>query len=638
MKPLALAVFLLATVAALSSCANGNRSPEIAPDRTADTYQLRQPEDLNSDPDILEINLVAEIRPVALNTEGPVANMYTFNGGTPGPELRLEVGDTLVVHFTNLLPEPTAIHWHGIELDNANDGTTVTQDPVKTGETFDYRFKLVRPGVFWYHPHAMPTNPEFKGLYGPLIVDDPAEQKLIEAGVLPPPDATRTFMLADTTVCKAPGQNDPVTFEPGAQVPWVFSESIGPFPGLVAYPSPVDLCENPRDIHGELLRTGPLAVGEIPNIQPPTHCGAKFPCRVNEGQLVLTNGQVASPRGGTPASPGVLRGDQTAMEVTAGGGVRLRLLNAAVSRYFRLLLTTPDGTKIPLYRIGGQGGLLDAVRLEGGTLGTLNTKYSDGELVLGVAERADVMFRVPEGITGEVLTLWTQDYQHYGTAVYPFGYGGLPTVPVAHFRVKESQPGRRNFQVAAGDPLRTHATVATPVADIKAESTLAELIDPGQLSPAQPGTPDPEILFTIVGLRETIDGIQGIGLEGGGQPFREIPHIPSSRYARLGDLLELRVRNGTQMHHPIHLHGFSFQPVRMEDPDGNVVYEYDYNEFVDTVDVPATTTLVYRVHLEDRPMMDGSPGGGLGRWLYHCHIFNHSGLGMITELVVLPAE
>jgi hypothetical protein len=43
-----------------------------------------------------------------------------------------------------------------------------------------------------------------------------------------------------------------------------------------------------------------------------------------------------------------------------------------------------------------------------------------------------------------------------------------------------------------------------------------------------------------------------------------------------------------------------------------------------------------RVHLEDRPLYaSGKPGGGAGRWLLHCHIFNHAGLGMITEIVVL---
>ena len=165
------------------------------------------------------------------------------------------------------------------------------------------------------------------------------------------------------------------------------------------------------------------------------------------------------------------------------------------------------------------------------------------------------------------------------------------------------------------------------------------MLDPAKLEPPRPGTANEELLFTIVGLRESIDGVHGTALEGADRDFREIPHVPSSRFARVGDLLEITIRNGTQMHHPIHLHGFSFQPIRLEDSLGDIVYQYDYNEFVDTADVPSTNKLVFRVRLDDRPMFDGAvSGGSLGRWLFHCHIFNHASIGMITELVVLEQE
>jgi FtsP/CotA-like multicopper oxidase with cupredoxin domain len=105
----------------------------------------------------------------------------------------------------------------------------------------------------------------------------------------------------------------------------------------------------------------------------------------------------------------------------------------------------------------------------------------------------------------------------------------------------------------------------------------------------------------------------------------------------VGDLLELTFRNGTQQHHPLHLHGFSFQPVRLLDTQGRTVYEYDYNEFVDSIDIPDLRSVVVRVRLDDRTLPDGrTPGGAVGRWFIHCHIFNHAELGMMTELTVLP--
>src|SRR5262245_39517551 len=86
--------------------------------------------DLNPHPHILETNLVAKEAQVDLGN-GVIAKAQTFNGTIPGPELRLQVGDQVIAHFTNLLPEAFTIHWHGIELNNASDGTAISQNPVK---------------------------------------------------------------------------------------------------------------------------------------------------------------------------------------------------------------------------------------------------------------------------------------------------------------------------------------------------------------------------------------------------------------------------------------------------------------------------------------------------------------------------
>ncbi len=440
---------------------------------------------------VVDLDLTARMQTVVLNESGLEARALTFNGTTPGPQLRLRVGDVAVIRFRNALPHPTAVHWHGIELDNANDGTPVTQNMVAPGDTFEYRFEATRPGLFWYHPHSMPTNDEFRGLYGSIIVTDAADEALVTAGILPAAEQTYVLMLADTTVCKAPGANDAATFPADPATPWAFDDSIGPFPGLTAFPSPQDLCETPRDRAGRFPARPPLAAGEIPNIMPVRDCSgggntfgaeSQTSCRVNEGQLVLTNGYVAAGRSGTPAEPGALQGQARVYDVQAGTGVRLQLLNAAVSRYFRLQLTAADGTPIPLVRVGGEGGLLDRARIEGGMQGELDTKFAPGEIVLGTANRADTVFAVPANARpGDVLTLWTLDYQHYGTAQYPFGYGGLPTVPVAHFRVTAAPAPAQTWTLQAGDPLRMHPLVAEPNESLRA-ATIDMLLPPAVIT------------------------------------------------------------------------------------------------------------------------------------------------------------
>lgn len=102
------------------------------------------------------------------------SSLWTYNGMSPGPEIRVTKGDRVRVHLTNNLEEPTSVHWHGIRIDNAMDGVAgLTQEPVPPGESFDYDFTVPDSGTFWYHAHNRSWNQVARGLYGPLIVDEP---------------------------------------------------------------------------------------------------------------------------------------------------------------------------------------------------------------------------------------------------------------------------------------------------------------------------------------------------------------------------------------------------------------------------------------------------------------------------------
>ena len=171
---------------------------------------LPQAFDTNADPNIYETTLTAMETPVDLDGDGMPEAVYGFNSLVPGPEIKVKVGDTVIVHFNNELTEPSSIHWHGIELNNASDGQPLSQNEVMPGKSFLYKFIVPRPGVFWYHPHFNPTNQVFKGLYASLIVTDEIDEQLTNDGVLP--DDVKTLVLSDVTVCKAPSANDTATF------------------------------------------------------------------------------------------------------------------------------------------------------------------------------------------------------------------------------------------------------------------------------------------------------------------------------------------------------------------------------------------------------------------------------------------
>lgn len=118
------------------------------------------------------IRLTAE--EVALDLGGRKVTTWGYNGTVPGPLLRVRAGDSVRAAVTNGLPERTTIHWHGIRLANGMDGVPdVTQAAIPPSGTFDYEFEAPDPGTYFFHPHVGLQLDH--GLYGPLIVDDPAE-------------------------------------------------------------------------------------------------------------------------------------------------------------------------------------------------------------------------------------------------------------------------------------------------------------------------------------------------------------------------------------------------------------------------------------------------------------------------------
>jgi FtsP/CotA-like multicopper oxidase with cupredoxin domain len=121
---------------------------------------------------------VLRARPGRLRLRGTDAGetaIWGYDGGVPGPALRLRQGEELKVRLVNELPEATVIHWHGVRLPNAMDGVPhLTQAPVEPGQSFEYRFKTPDAGTFWYHSHLYSSEQVERGLYGALIVDEPA--------------------------------------------------------------------------------------------------------------------------------------------------------------------------------------------------------------------------------------------------------------------------------------------------------------------------------------------------------------------------------------------------------------------------------------------------------------------------------
>jgi FtsP/CotA-like multicopper oxidase with cupredoxin domain len=100
----------------------------------------------------------------------------------PGPVLVLTRGESVEITVKNELPEATAIHWHGIELESYYDGvpgwsgtSTNTTPAITPQSAFVVRFTPPRAGTFIYHTHSHDDRQLASGLYGALVVVEPGE-------------------------------------------------------------------------------------------------------------------------------------------------------------------------------------------------------------------------------------------------------------------------------------------------------------------------------------------------------------------------------------------------------------------------------------------------------------------------------
>ena len=119
---------------------------------------------------VKEFHLVAEpvVRELA---PGMKANLWGYNGQSPGPTIEAVEGDRVRIFVTNQLPEHSTIHWHGMLLPSGMDGVGgLTQPHIPPGKTFVYEFDLKKSGTFMYHPHADEMVQMAMGLMGMFIV------------------------------------------------------------------------------------------------------------------------------------------------------------------------------------------------------------------------------------------------------------------------------------------------------------------------------------------------------------------------------------------------------------------------------------------------------------------------------------
>ncbi|MCW5891105.1 MAG: multicopper oxidase domain-containing protein [bacterium] len=299
---------------------------------------------------------VLQVAATTLDPDGKAAVPgITVNGTYPGPLIRAREGDVLRLQVENrLATSPTSIHWHGLLVPAGMDGVPVVSNaPIAAERVAIFEFPLRQSGTYWYHSHF--GFQEQIGLAGPLVIE-PRDESLHA-------DHDAVVMLSDWThqspealFAKLRGDTKPAAGTAGMAKP-----------GDMAKP---DAAAKPAG--GAMQMDG----GGKPDLSDVRY------------DAFLLNGRAAD--------------DPWTLAARPGETIRLRLINAGTSTYFRvrldghpLRITHADGLPVEPVTVDhvsmGMAECYDAVvTLAGSGSFTLHAVAQDGSgQAIGVLHTPD---------------------------------------------------------------------------------------------------------------------------------------------------------------------------------------------------------------------------------------------------------
>jgi len=114
-------------------------------------------------------NFKLDIGYQTVNFTGKERLATTVNNSLPSPTLYWKEGELITLKVTNNLAHSSSIHWHGLILPTNMDGVPgLSFDGINPGDTFEYQFKAIQSGTYWYHSHS--GFQEQTGMYGAIVI------------------------------------------------------------------------------------------------------------------------------------------------------------------------------------------------------------------------------------------------------------------------------------------------------------------------------------------------------------------------------------------------------------------------------------------------------------------------------------
>ena len=571
--------------------------------------------DINPAADIVEVNLSADVTTWQF-ISGIETDVYAYNGTIPGPTIEANIGDTVIVNFTNNLPEATTVHWHGVDTPATMDGSHVSQPHIQPGGTFRYEFVVDRASLFWYHPHVRTFDQVEKGLYGGLLVRDPAK------------DAALGFDQLEEHIVFF----DDILLDNSFQIVPAFSFA-DPLQNALYHVNGREgnhLLVNGREASEVLL--------QVPNGKPQRW---RFVNAANTTFARLGFGAVCRPGLPWPACPLWWIG-------TDGGLLEERIERRSIVP-FSCGLCGPEPnddffSEFSTDAFHGTAELTGEGRIPGPLHPTVEllAKSLEGMFLLP-GERADMVFH-PIGDENQIWTIWQHDWlrgRHIAVQD-PQGNILLPDDPLDGIYPQQEF---MRLQVVGPNP---GVSEWEPPQDLQ-----TTIVTPGPSKGVLPvtfghGLPDTAGNVTLFAQADFSTGTM-------------VP-LPAAKVdsfnafdVEVDDVWTWEVKNLTHGDHPFHTHGFTFVHVDttfmdMDDPSQNITFEWPFQMIKDTIRAPARGGLKGRsftitrlaTHFDDTnregqavamgelPTFDGEGNFTSGGWLFHCHVLEHSAKGMLS--------
>ncbi|OYZ21749.1 MAG: hypothetical protein B7Y39_08580 [Bdellovibrio sp. 28-41-41] len=549
----------------------------------------------------VKYNLVVEQKAVNMSGHKSVDFALTVNGGIPAPTLEFTEGDDAEITVTNKIPtgEDVSIHWHGILLPPLEDGVPfVNTPPIYKDQSRTFKFPIRQNGTYWYHSHTMLQ--EQKGVFGSIVIHP--KKETIKA------DKDVVVVLsdwsdenADQILRNLKKDGDFYQYKKGT---------------IRSY---FDAAKNGKlmnQFKNEWTRMGGMDLSDIGY------------------DAFLINGKK----------------DSQLTMAHAGEVVRVRIINAAASTYFKLSLGG-----LPMKVVSADGTDIKPVRAN--------------EIFMGMAETYDVLFTVPEnknyelrataqdgtgfasafiGMNEKVLAKEVPKPDLYALMMHSMG-GANDTMMgmdmdgmtssgmqgMDHSQMKPEEKDSSSEHASMKMPKKTRSAKASSEIDHSKmkmgndEMSGMEGMDHSTMKSMESAKQNETALEESVIQTLTVDNLKALKptalpknakihdfkLVLDGDMRRYVWHINGKTISEdriitvnPGEIVRFTYQNDSMMYHPMHLHGHFFRVINKNG---------DYSPMKHTVDVPPMTSRTIEFYTDE-----------VGQWMLHCHNLYHMDTGM----------